>query len=747
MSAGLGPLIESIGMRHVFVRHRVIETAGIACLVVASAIATAAQSPIRYFPEKKLWVLDAGEATYAMGVNERGELQSSYWGGRVRAEDLPVAHSLSGWSSFDPSTSTTPQEYPAWGGAIYTQTALKASFPNGNRAVVLHYVDQSLKGGTLEITLKDEIAPLIVHLFYRVYADTGVIERYARIENRTSGPVTLENAQSATWTFAAEQATLRYLTGRWAGEWQMETEQLPIGTRVLESRRGSTSSEVNPWVAISDSTAGEQQGRVWFGALGWSGSWRITVEKFLGEEVRVTGGFSPFDFAYVLAAGESLETPPFYAGYTAKGLGEASRLMHRFELQDILPGGGHPPLRKILYNSWEARVPVTEAAQIAVAEKAASVGIERFVVDAGWFGSGQHGQLGDWEVNPQKFPHGLKPLIDRVHELGMDFGLWVEPESVTPSSRMYRLHPDWIMRFQGRPVTDPTGGFVLNLAREDVKEYVFNWLDKLVTANDIAMLKWDYNRNWSEPGWPEAPLAEQKTIWVKYVQNLYDILDRLRAKHPNLEIEGCSGGGARVDLGMMRRVDQFWPSDNTDALDRLTIQDGFTYPYTPHSMEDWVTDAPDWLHDRATPLKFRFLVAMTGALAIGADLDKWTADDNVLATKMIALYKDIRPTVQNGTLYRLKSPVNAEFSASEYVSQDESKVALFAFLHSQQFGRSVPLLRLQGLDAHALYRLRMTDDALKQGGVVSGAELMNKGLQLHLRGDYDATLIILERAQ
>src|SRR5437763_1941864 len=232
--------------------------------------------------------------------------------------------------------------------------------------------------------------------------------------------------------------------------------------------------------------------------------------------------------------------------------------------------------------------------------------------------------------------------------------------------------------------------------------------------------KWDYNRNWTEPGWPEAPLADQKKIWVRYVQNLYEILDRLRTKNPKLEIESCSGGGARVDLGILRRSDQVWPSDNTDALDRLSIQSGFTQAYTPHAMIAWVTDAPDWLHARATPLKFRFEVAMSGALALGADLTKWSEEENALAAKMISLYKQIRPTIQNGSLYRLRSPLESDFSASEYVAKGGREIVLLAYLHSQRFGRSVPPLQLRGLEPDGMYHVRTTDDALKSVERISG---------------------------
>jgi alpha-galactosidase len=722
----------------------------VSCLFSRSSNAA---TPITFDEKQRLWVLQSGQGTYAFGVNERGELQHLYWGKRIGTQDLPTAHSLPEWASFDLSTTTTPQEYPGWGAGIYVEPGLKVSFASGNREVVLHYLNQKLEDNNLEITLKDEIAELYVHLHYRVYADNGIIERSSRIENRTPDAIIVESAQSAAWTLPQDRSyRLHYLTGRWAGEWQLQTERLQVGKRVLESRRGSTGNEANPWFAIDESEeTDETHGPVWFGELGWSGSWRFTIERTSSGQCRVVGGFNPFDFGYRLSPGESLRTPPFYAGFTGAGLGEASRILHRFQLEQILPGNPHPRPRPILYNSWEAtEFNVDEAGQMALAEKASRLGVERFVVDDGWFGkrNNDHAGLGDWYVNPQKFPHGLKPLIDRVHQLGMDFGLWVEPEMVNPDSDLYRKHPDWVMNFPGRPRTEGRNQLALNLARDDVKEHVFSWLDRLVTENDIGLLKWDYNRNWSEPGWPETPLTDQKKIWVRYVQNLYDIIDRLRSKHPRLEIEGCSGGGARVDLGMLRRVDQVWPSDNTDALDRLTIQSGFTEAYSPHVMMAWVTDVPNGINGRVTPLRFRFLVAMTGSLGVGGNLNKWSDDEIAVASKMISFYKQIRATVQDGELFRLASPIESEFSAMQYVSQDSQQVVVFAFLHSQQFGRSVPLLHVQSLAEDALYSVTVIDNKVEEHtGKLSGAYLMHHGIELRLRGDYDATAIKLDRLQ
>ncbi len=329
----------------------------------------------------------------------------------------------------------------------------------------------------------------------------------------------------------------------------------------------------------------------------------------------------------------------------------------------------------------------------------------------------------------------------------MEFGLWVEPEMVNPDSDLYRQHPDWVINFPGRPRTELRNQLVLNLARDDVKEYIFGVLDKLASENNIRYFKWDMNRALSEPGWPEAAPADQKKIWVLYVRNLYDIFDRLRAKHPKLEIEACSGGGGRVDLGILRRVEEVWTSDNTDAFDRLRIQEGFTEAYAPRIMSAWVTDVPN-MNGRSTPLQFRFLVAMQGALGIGANLNRWTEEDSALATKMVALYKRIRGTVQLGDLYRLLSPRLSEVTANQYVAADGKQSVLFVFRHAQQYNWPAPTIRLRGLDQRAVYRLESVDGKLlERQPELSGAYLMGQGLDFNLRGDYDSTAVVLERVE
>ena len=729
-------------------------------MLAASLAATAQPATVAFDPAPKTFRLDGGGATYVFGVNPRGELQQLYWGGRLGSTDaFPQAAPMPEWASFDSSYTNTPQEYAGWGGGLFVEPALKVAFADGNRDLVLHYLSHTAHPKGFDVVLKDIKRPLYVTLHYDIDPESGILARSATIENRGTEPVTVEQAAAAAWALPPAHYTLNYLTGRWAGEWSLTQEALHPGARVIESRRGSTGHQANPWFAIQAGEPNEDHGDVWFGALGWSGSWRITVEQDQLDEVRVTGGFNPFDFGYVLHAGQSLETPVFYGGYSANGLGGASRLLHRFELEHILPRTAAtaaqplPKVRPVIYNSWEAtEMNVTEAGQEALAEKAAALGIDRFVMDDGWFGKRKtdHAGLGDWYVNQEKFPHGLKPLIDKVHALGMDFGLWVEPEMVNPDSDLYRKHPEWVLNFPGRPRSEQRTQLVLNLARPDVRAYVLGFLDKLLANNDIAFLKWDYNRNWSEPGWDQLPAAEQKQVYVEFTRNLYAILAELRHRHPKVEIESCSGGGGRVDLGILHFTDEVWPSDNTDPFDRLTQQDGFTYAYTPQVMMAWVTDSPHWLNHRVTSLSYRMLSSMQGSLGIGANIGKWSDEEAATAKRLISAYHQVQPTIVQGDLYRLISPRDgSEFSATQTVSPDKSQSVVFAFIHSTQKGRIFPTLKLKGLDPAAEYALSSIEGKPRAGTpeVASGAWWMNHGLDMdtEFRGDFQAAAFRLDR--
>lgn len=735
---------------------RAVVLLGISIVATAQAQTKAAPALIGFDPSTKVFRIDAADTTLVMGINESGQVQTLYWGEHLSAKDhFAAAKAMPGASSFDLLVTTTPQEFVGWGGGLFVEPDLKITFPDGNRDLVLKYVSHTIDANRLSIVMKDISREVYVTLQYEADAETGILRRSAVVENRTEAPFIIEQIAAGTWNLPrGTDYRLRYLTGRWAGEWNLQEQPVNPGKVVLESRRGTTGAQNNPWFAIDRSGSADQdEGGVWFGALGWSGSWQISVEQDALQQVRITGGPNAFDFGYLLKKGERFQTPYFYGGYSAHGIGGASRLLHRFEVDSLLPHHPNPKLRPVLYNSWEATgFDVDEAGQMALAEKAAKIGVERFVMDDGWFGQrkNDHAGLGDWYVNPQKFPHGLKPLIDKVHSLKMDFGLWVEPEMVNPDSDLYRKHPDWVLEFPGRPHTEARHQLVLNLARPDVRAYVYGFLDKLLKENDISFLKWDYNRNWSEPGWPAVSQEQEKNVYIDFIRNYYSILDELKREHPKVEIESCSGGGSRVDLGVMQYTDEVWPSDNTDAYDRLLIQNGFTYAYTPAAMMAWVTDSPNWVNNRALSLEYRFLSSMQGSLGIGANLNQWKPEDFATARQMVERYKSIRETVQRGALYRLLTPEhNSEQSVTETVSRDGDQAVVFAFLHSSQENYPFPRIFLRGLDEGATYSISAFAGKLAEGTPTqaSGSYWEHHGIDVDLHGDFQAMAFMLERSR
>jgi len=700
----------------------------------------------------KVFRLDGGGATYAFGVNADGQLQSLYWGAALGASDrLPAAVLVEGNSSNEMPVSVTPYEFAGFGSGLTTEPALKVRFPDGVRDLDLRYAGHQDKGDRLIVQLKDVKRAVHVALTYAMDEATGILTRSAVVENRTGNWIQVDQMAAACLNLPyADDYQLSYLSGRWAGEFMLQTRAITPGGFVLESRKGVTSHQANPWLALSRAATGEESGPVWFGALGWSGNWRINVDMDAMGGLHATAGYNPFDFNYRLKPGESLASPVFHAGFSNEGFGGASRLFHRYQREKILPHAPTPRPRPVLYNSWEATFfDVTEAGQMALAEKAASIGVERFVVDDGWFGARNSDKtgLGDWVVNRKKFPNGLGPLIKRVNELGMQFGLWVEPEMVNPDSDLYRAHPDWVINFPGRQRSEARNQLVLNLARKEVCEHLLKVLDGLVSSNNIDYLKWDHNRAWSEPGWPEAAPEEQQRLYVAYVDNLYQLLAELRRRHPKLEIESCASGGGRVDLGIMQLTDQVWTSDNTDPYDRLVIQDGYSHAYAPAAMMAWVTDAPNFVNKRVTSLEYRFLSAMQGGLGIGVNLNHWKDEDFAKARRLVEEYKAIRATIQFGNLYRLVSPRNGSArSATLSVSQDRKQAVLFAFLHSSMMRSAQQVIQLRGLDAGTVYSLRAISGATVPGTVAkaSGAYWMGHGLKAALEGDFQAAAFVLE---
>jgi alpha-galactosidase len=587
------------------------------------------------------------------------------------------------------------------------------------------------------VTLRDDYYPLRLVLCYRVHGEHDLIERSVEVTNEGDTPINLERIFSAAWHLpAGDQYRLSYVYGRWFEEWQIYRETLQPGVKAVESRRITTSHTSNPWFAVDragEQGAGEHQGEVWFGVLAWSGNWKLLAEVTDATLTRMTIGVNDWDFAWRLNPRETFTTPSSLGGYTDGGFGAASRALHD-HARSILPHGlqVHP----VLYNSWEAVFfDVNEASQIAVAERAAAMGVELFVMDDGWFHNRNidNAGLGDWWPDATKFPNGLQPLIGRVNDLGMGFGLWWEPEMVNPDSDLYRAHPDWVIHFPTRQRTEMRNQLILNLGRIDVQEYLIGVLDKILSEHNIVFIKWDMNRNAGEPGWPDAP-GDPRELWVRYVYGVYRVWKTLAERHPQVLWQSCSGGGGRIDLGMLQMVDQFWVSDNTEATARLGIQEGFSQAYPAITMEAQVTHMGNPL----TPLPFRFHVSMLGVLGMSVDLLEWSEEDLAEGARQIALYKEIRPLVQLGDQYRLLPGQGKGYTAWQYVAKDKGEAVLFAFRTHMREPASIPPIYLQGLDPDARYSVEGFD------AVRSGQAWMNMGLMIRL-GNYESTVRRIKR--
>ncbi|MFF7448856.1 MULTISPECIES: alpha-galactosidase [unclassified Streptomyces] len=685
----------------------------------------------------RTWLLSGPASSYAVHLTEDDVLLHLHWGPSITladAEEL-AARPLPGERGFE-SPLDGREEYPVEGGPRFVRPALsvRAGERRGTEWSFEAYETPDGAGGD-ELRLRFRDGGLAITLHYRMRGD--VVERWVGLDNQGPDAVELLRADSATWTLPErEDWRLSHLHGRWAAESRLTSAPLTYGEKVIGSRRGHTGHQHLPWVAL-DTDATEERGEVYGCALGWSGSWRIAVAQLLDARVQITGGAGYDESGLLrLAAGESFTTPVFAGLWSDGGFGGASRTWHAYQRAYVVPDADRD--RPVLFNSWEAtEFDISEEQQEALARRAADIGVELFVVDDGWFGArtSDRAGLGDWAPNPDRFPGGLKPLADQVHALGMQFGIWVEPEMVNADSDLYRAHPDWVQYQPGRKRTEFRNQLVLNLAREDVQEYLFGRLDALLSGAPIDYVKWDFNRSFTDAGWPGEPYPQR--LWVDHVHAFYALLDRLRAAHPDVAFESCSGGGGRIDLGVLSRTDQVWTSDNTDPLDRLAIQHGFSQIHPARVMAAWVTDSPNaMLNGRVSSLRFRFVSAMAGVLGVGGDLTRWSEAELGEAREWVELYKEIRPLVQRGDQYRLRPP-RGGLSAVQYVLGDETVV--LAWLQAQSYGEPVPALRLRGLDPAASYACQET------GEIHRGAVLLHHGLRVGLRGDLDATVLRLRR--
>ncbi|MEV6104845.1 alpha-galactosidase [Streptomyces sp. NPDC051940] len=681
----------------------------------------------------RVWLISGTASSYALYVTDGDELLHLHWGPRITladaqalaAEGLPRSHSFE--SALDGR-----EEYPVEGGPRFARPALVVRTDRLARGTEWRFEGTEEAGDDeLRLRFHDPVHHLSLTLHYRMRDD--VLERWVTATHEgpaDAPPLDVLRLDAAAWPLPARDGwRMSHLHGRWGAESRLVRTSLTPGEHVIGSRRGHTSHIHLPWVALDDGTAGEEHGEVYGCALGWSGSWRIAVQLLPDGSVQAVGGAGHDESGLVvLTPGDSYTSPVFAGLYADGGFGAASRAWHAWQLRYVVPDA--QTVRPVLYNSWEATTFDVEAGhQLELARRAAAMGVELFVVDDGWFGTRTNDRrgLGDWTPNPDRFPDGLKPLADEVHALGMRFGIWVEPEMVNPDSDLYRAHPDWVQHRPSRERTEFRNQLVLDLGREDVRAHLWERLDALLRSAPIDYVKWDFNRSFTEAAY-NGP---------EHVHGLYALIDRLRGAHPGVAFESCSGGGGRIDLGILTRTDQVWTSDNTDPLDRLPIQHGFSQIHPARVMAAWVTDSPNHqMQDREASLRYRFVSSMAGVLGVGGDLAKWTEAELAEAAGWIARYKRMRPLVQLGELYRLREPQEG-LTAVQFVHGDET--AVLAWLQAQRYREPLPPLRLRGIDPAARY------EDVETGEVHRGALLAHRGLRLPLRGDLDAAVVHLRR--
>ncbi len=643
------------------------------------------------------------------------------------------------------SLESIPQEYSCYGSGDCRSSALKIRHALGDSVTELRFVSAEVVPGkynipglpalyaeegdqadTLIITMKDPAAEIEVRLYYGVMENLDVITRSARIENKGTEPVYLERALSFSMDYQSGEFDLLTFHGRHNMERQLSRAEVRHGIQAVGSTRGSSSHHYNPFMILANPNTTETTGDCYGFSFLYSGDFLAQAEKDQADSTRVLMGIHPENFSYELLPEEVFCTPEAAMVYSAEGFGTMSRTFHYAYRHNLCRGKFKTARRPILINNWEGTYfDFTGERLVAMAEEAAKLGIELFVLDDGWFGKRDEdiSGLGDWVVNEKKLGCTLGELSEKIHKLGMKFGLWFEPECVSEDSDLYREHPDWALQVPGRRPMRSRFQLILDFSREDVRNYIFDSMCQVLDKAKVEYLKWDFNRNLSDVYSAVLPAGEQGKVVHNYVLGLYDMLEKLGQRYPDMLIEGCSGGGGRFDAGMLYYTPQIWCSDDTDAIERLKIQYGTSFCYPVSTMGSHVSACPNHQTRRITPINTRAVVAMSGTFGYELDPTKLTEEEKETIRKQIETFKSRYELIQNGSYYRLTSPYEQEaYTAWMFVSEDK-KEALLNIVATKVYASRVPVyVRLQGLNEEAIYLLN--------GKEYPGGALMNGGFQM-----------------
>ena len=724
---------------------------------------------VRFDEKKNLFTLQTLDSTYQMKVDDHGVLLHTYYGAPADETDFsyligPEDRGFSGQPGDEKKDRTYsmdyyPLEYPVQGNGDFRVKALKAGFEGEVPALDLRFVSYELEKGkyslpglpalfeaeageveTLKITLKDRLEEIYVTLFYGVFEKKNVITRAASIENRSGKNVTLKRALSLGLDFMEGDMDLIHFYGKHAGERQFERRNLPHGITEISSSRGTSSHHHNPFVILCDKDTTEDFGNAYGVSFIYSGGFKIQMEKDQVDGIRLVCGLDDEEFLWKLAPGETFVTPEAALSYSEKGLTALSDQFQKAYHANLIRSLWKDKKRPTLVNNWEATYFGFDAEKLLkIAGEAADLGLDMLVLDDGWFGkrNDDNSGLGDWFVNEKKLGCTMKELVDRVNALGLKFGIWLEPEMVSEDSDLYRTHPDWVLQIPGREPNRSRNQLVLDLSRKEVREYMKKFIDDTLSCANISYVKWDMNRSVDNVYSAADPTLSQGAIRHKYVLGLYEVMEDMLTRHPDLLLEGCSGGGGRFDAGMLYYAPQIWCSDNTDAIERLRIHYGTSFGYPMSSVSAHVSVCPNHQNGRVTPFKTRGICAMQGSFGYELDLSKLSEEDKAEARRQITVYNENWELFQSGSYYRLNSPMeNHDYTAWSYVSKDQRKASL-SVIYTDLHGNPKPVrVKLKGLKKDVSYDV--------DGTVYTGAALMRGGLLIPKPScNYDSYMVCI----
>lgn len=733
----------------------------------------------------KLFKLDTPNTSYIIGVMcEEGFLGHVYYGKRVN--DMQGAEHLTRMYEppFTPDTNARdrlsfmdcfPTEYSSHGVGDYRESSIRVKTEKGQEAVLLTYVSHEIYKGkkpleglpatfgkedevtTLEITCEDKVIGLTAVLSYSVFEDADAIARNIKLINTGKDELIINKVMSACLDMDNHDYEMITLHGSWARERHMQRKAIGYGKSSVSSVRGETGHQDQPFMAILEKTATQTCGDVYGMHLAYSGNFRMLAEVNQFDMVRLMCGIEPENFSWVLESGASFQAPEALLVYSAEGLGGMSRSYHELYRKHLIRSPYKDKKRPILINNWEGTYfDFDEGKLYNIAKEAAALGVEMLVMDDGWFGNrfDDNRALGDWFVNEDKLKGGLKKLVDEVNALGMEFGIWFEPEMVSPESELYKAHPDWAIAIPGRTPGLARNQFVLDVSRKEVRDYVLDMMFKVLHSANIKYVKWDMNRPLSDVGSAVLGAKNQGELSHRYVLGMYEMQERLLQEFPDLLLENCSGGGARFDPGMLYYSPQIWTSDDTDAIERLQIQEGTALMYPLSTMGAHVSVCPNHTVGRNTPFDTRGYVALAGTFGYELDMTKLSEEDKQMVKKQTQMYHQFNDIVREGDYYRIASyGENHLYDCFQVVSKDKKKSLVFYVQVLNEANKKSRILKLQGLSAGSTYSVKELSmegeegaSIVKDTGKVFGGELlMNGGLSFErMWGDYRAKIVYLE---